>query len=421
MASIEKRANGSYRITVSTGYDTSGKKLRKHRTITLPDTLTDRQREKELERQKVLFEEQVRTGQFLDGSIRLQEFAAIWMTEYSEKQHKAKNVSTNRDLLVRINEALGHIRLCKLQPHHILEFHSMLAEPGQNKKTGGGLSAKTILNYHRVLSSVLTTAVQWGVIPDNPAKRVKPPRVKRQEAKSLDDEQTMRLLAAIQHETMKYRVAVETLIFLGARRGELLGLTWADIDFEAYTVNIDKSVLYLPATGVYGDSPKNESSNRVVKLPASVIRNLQAYKTMQLEEQLKLGNLWKGSGHIFTQWDGAVMHPDSLTQWFNGFIKRCNAAIDENKALTEAEREALRFPAITPHSLRHTNASLLIASGANLRTVAARLGHAQTSTTANIYSHAIKTADAIASDALEDKLLMGQNIPLQQTKTRKFM
>jgi integrase len=405
MASIEKRADNTYRITVSCGYDINGKKIRKYKTVELPDGMTERQLEKELNRQAVLFEEQVSTGQFLDGSIKLQEFAEIWMKEYSEKQHKGRNVASNRELLVRINEVLGHIRLCKLQPHHILEFHSMLAEPGQNKKTGSGLSPKTILNYHRLLSSILTTAVQWSVLPDNPAKRVKPPKVKRQEAKSLDDEQTMRLLAAIQDEPMKYRIAVETLLFLGSRRGELLGLTWSDINFESCTVNIDKAILYLAKKGIYQDTPKNESSNRVVKLPASVIRNLKAYRAMQNEEILKLGELWKGAGHIFTQWDGLPMHPDTLTQWFNGFIKRCNEEVNNRAGLSEKQREALRFPAISPHSLRHTNASLLIASGANLRTVAARLGHAQTSTTGNIYAHAIKTADALASDSLEDRLL----------------
>ena len=81
------------------------------------------------------------------------------------------------------------------------------------------------------------------------------------------------------------------------------------------------------------------------------------------------------------------MHPDSVTGWFKKFVRRNN------------------LPDISPHSLRHTNASLLIASGANIRTVANRLGHAQTSTTTDIYAHAIKTADAIASDILETKLL----------------
>jgi integrase len=112
------------------------------------------------------------------------------------------------------------------------------------------------------------------------------------------------------------------------------------------------------------------------------------------------------------------MHPDSLTQWFADFIKRCNDEIDNRLDLSESEREILKFPAISPHGLRHTNASLLIASGANIRTVAARLGHAQTSTTANIYSHAIKSADAIASDALEEKLLLRKSLPPSSPKNK---
>ena len=103
------------------------------------------------------------------------------------------------------------------------------------------------------------------------------------------------------------------------------------------------------------------------------------------------------------------MHPDTITQWFTAFIKRINTEINKRGDLSEEEKGKLRFPAITPHSLRHTNASVLIAGGANLRTVANRLGHAQVSTTANIYSHAIRTADALASDALEEKLLMVRN------------
>jgi len=205
------------------------------------------------------------------------------MRDYSEKQHKARSVASNRELLKRINAALGHIRLGKLQPHHIMSFYNQLEEPGQNKKTGGGLSAKTILNHHRLLSSILTASVQWAVVNDNPAKRVKPPKVKRQEAKSLDDEQTLRLLELIEHEPTRYKLAIEMLIFLGSRRGELPGLKWDDIDFDAYTVNINKAILYSPDKGIYEDTPKNESSNRVVKLPKSIIDNLKEYKIVQLE------------------------------------------------------------------------------------------------------------------------------------------
>jgi len=123
----------------------------------------------------------------------------------------------------------------------------------------------------------LSTAVHWGIIKENPAKRVKPPKVARKEAKSLDDLQTVHLLKAIQDEPVKFQLAVEMLLFLGARRGEVL----ADIDFNTCTVNIDKAMLYLPSKGVYEDTPKNETSSRVIKLPKPVIQKLYAYQKAQ--------------------------------------------------------------------------------------------------------------------------------------------
>lgn len=172
MASIEKRSENTYRIIASAGYDINGKKLRKYKTVTLPSGMTERQREKELNHQAVLFEELVQSGQFLDGGTRFRDFADKWITDYSERQHKAQTIMSNREALKRINLAIGHIRLSKLQRHHILEYLYQLEEPGQNKKTGGGLSAKTISNHLRVLSSILSTAVEWGIISNNPAKGV---------------------------------------------------------------------------------------------------------------------------------------------------------------------------------------------------------------------------------------------------------
>ena len=355
--------------------------------------MTTRQIEKELQRQAVLFQEKVQSGLSMDGNIKFSDFADRWMTDYSQTQHKAKGILQNQLALTRINEAIGHIKVAKLQPHHIISFLRMLEEPGQSKKTGGSLSAKTILNHHRVISSILSTSVNWGVITDNPAKRVKPPKVHRQEAKSLDDVEALQLIDALTMAPLKYQVAVENLLFSGTRRGELLGLRWQDIDFQAHTMNISKASLYLPSKGIYEDSPKNENSKRVIKLPRIVIEHLQQYRASQAAERLKCGDLWTGAGHVFTQWNGSPMHPDSLTSWFSKFIRRYN------------ESAGCPLPLVSLHSLRHTNASLLIAEGIDIRTVAKRLGHAQVSTTMDICSHAIKSADANASDALEARLL----------------
>ena len=99
-----------------------------------------------------------------------------------------------------------------------------------------------------------------------------------------------------------------------------------------------------------------------------------------------MGDQWQEHDRLFTQWNGEPIHPDTVTSWFSGFVKKNN------------------LPPETVHSLRHTNATLLIAAGTNLRTVSARLGHSQTSTTANIYAHAIQSADAAAAETLNDIL-----------------
>jgi integrase len=102
--------------------------------------------------------------------------------------------------------------------------------------------------------------------------------------------------------------------------------------------------------------------------------------------RLKVGQGWEEHNRLFTQEDGKPIHPDTITGWFRDFIAKTD------------------LPKISIHSLRHTNITLLIAAGVPLRTVSYRAGHAQTSTTANIYSHAICTADEMAAGALDDIL-----------------
>ena len=113
---------------------------------------------------------------------------------------------------------------------------------------------------------------------------------------------------------------------------------------------------------------------------------LKEHKMQQAKEFFKLGDKWVRSNKVFTQWNGKPIHPDTITGWFSRFIKKNN------------------LPPIHLHSLRHTNATLLIASGADLRTVSKRLGHSNMTTTSNIYTHAIKSADERAAELLGDIL-----------------
>ncbi len=230
----------------------------------------------------------------------------------------------------------------------------------------------------------MSTAVQWQVISSNPCQRVKPPKAERKEAEYLDEVQAFELLRCLENEPIIYKTLFTVILYSGMRRGEACGLEWSDIDLDNGIVDINKSSLYLPEKGIYDDDTKNATSRRVIKLPAPAVDTLKALKVYQAQERLKLGDQWHNTDKVFTRWNGEPIHPDTVTGWFKKFTERHN------------------LPPVHVHSLRHTNATLLIFNGADIKTVSHRLGHADVATTGNIYTHAIKTADERAAEALTD-------------------
>ena len=447
MASIEKRGN-SYRIIVSAGLDITGKQIKRSMTWKPSPGMTERQIEKEVQRQAVLFEERCRTGAVLDGSIKFADFVDVWREKYAEPQLKASTFARYNDLLKRILPALGHIRLDRLQPQHLLEFYENLREDGLKRTVkyrmkidlkaylkesgstkvsfaslsgvgisvlnsitqggnvsyesaqkiaqaigrplekvfesvgGGSLSSKTILHYHRLISAILQVAVQWQVIPSNPCSRVKAPRVERKEAEYFDDEEAVYILQKINEESPAHKAMIYVLLYTGMRRGELCGLEWSDIDFENDIIRIRNNSVYISGKGITTTTPKTESSVRLDKVPHVVMEVLQEHKHAQNIQRIAMGADWQNTQRIFTKINGAPIFPDTVSSWFKGFLKKIGI---EGRSLK---------------SLRHTNASLMIASGVDVRTVAGRLGHSQTSTTTNIYAHMIRSANEKAADAI---------------------
>jgi len=459
-----KDGSVSYEIRVSLGRDIAGKQILKYHTWTPTPNMKPRQIEKALEREKVLFEEKCRSGKVLDTSIKFAEFAARWMDVNKDIFSPAYKCLAI-DLLARVNIAIGNIPLEKLRPHHLQEFYANLSEVGVKKtnttavtnklatllgergitrtalsKTAGvapititsacqgkrvngesaskiaaslgmeagelfeittpkeALSPKTILHHHRLISTILETAVKWQVIYDNPARRVEPPKMQKKEAAYLDDKEALLVAEALLTVSLKWRTVLMLLMYSGMRRGEACGLLWSDVDFDGNVIHITKANQYIPGMGTFEKSTKTESSNRVIKLPNEMMDLLYEYKSWQFEERLKMGDRWNDSGKIFTQENGLPIHPDSITAWTKEF------------------REAHSFPHFTPHSLRHTSATLLIMSGVPARAVAARLGHADVSTTNSIYSHTIQTADAMASDIIGDII----KLPSIKSESRKI-
>lgn len=413
MAAIEKRGESSYRLTVSCGYDKQGKKIVKRKTIDLSHIKPNKQLE-EANKQWILFKDEVEKGTFLDsGKITFEEFIQKWLKDYARVNLQPKTLLEYDKLLNRIITALGHIKLNQLQPTHLTEFYNNLREDGirQDGKPGG-LSEKTILHHHRLISSVLTSALQWGFILNNPALRVKAPRVEKKEARHYNIEETEYILKLLENEPIKYRTMINLAIYGGMRQGELTALTWDDINLKTGVININKSLQHLPGKETFVKSTKTETS-RLISIPPSALSLLKEYKVWQNGEKAKLGDLWdKDCNNIFTANNGKPIFPSTVSKWFLKFIRRHNEAIKNDVNIPEDKKEGYLIREVNFHGLRHTSATLLINQNVDVSTVSKRLGHARTSTTMDIYSHSLQRADTEAANKLEN--LFNKDISVQK-------
>ena len=408
MASITKRGN-SYRISVSNGYRTDGRKIMHTKTWTPPYNMTARQTQKELQRVAVEFENAVRRGQAMSGSTTLADFAEKWLTEHVDKQLQETTAESYRhELKTKILPALGHMRIDSIQPMHVMAFIDQMGKDGiRVDGKPGTYSFRTQKYQYDVLSSLMQYAVYWQVIQSNPCERVKPPARKdagQQKPKHFSDEQTGLFLSLISDEPLKYQLLAYLGVYVGSRRGEVLALTWNDIDFDAGEISIEKQHAYLPSKGIFIKDTKTSGSVRSVSIPASVTALLKRHRMQQLEQRMRIGDQWHEHNLIFTQWDGNPMHTATPRQWITKFVTRHNARIAADTELTAKEKEALTLPLISYHGLRHTNATLLITEGVDIKTASARWGHSQASTFTDTYSHFLKSTDRQAADKLENRI-----------------
>ena len=182
-------------------------------------------------------------------------------------------------------------------------------------------------------------------------------------------------------------------IYTGLRKGELLALKWSDIDFQNNVVQVSKAVTIVNGKQVC-KTPKTKSSYRSVSFPRFLAARLKALQLAELQQRFQFGQDWQGEDWIFIQDNGKMMNYSTPYEAFQDAIRRYN----NGKAPEQ------QLPLIPFHGLRHTSATLLIASRQDVKTVSSRLGHAQTSTTMNIYAHALQESDRKAADALENLL-----------------
>lgn len=451
MATIEKRCNKSggitYRITVAGGLDSTGKQIRHRMTWKPEPKMTARQTEKALARAAADFEREIEQGYQIDHKQSFAEYAAYVIDLKERTGIKPRTIDRYRELMVRIDKAIGHIKLSDLRPQHLnafyknlgeqgiradgskaiasVDFSRLLAKRGLSKaelaRRAGiaastvsaaaqgkpiirkkaeciaaaldlqltdvfkleqdtrPLSDKTILEYHRLISTIMTQAEKEMLVPYNPAAKATPPKVQKKSPDYYQPEQMDMILDALDKAPLKWRTITYLMIDTGCRRGEAAGVKWESIDFDAGTITIERALLYSAKRGVYEGTTKTEKT-RTVKLAPETLALLKRHRTEQFKLQLANGDRWNDTGYVFTQDNGKPINPDSVTDWQNKFS------------------EAHGLPHIHPHAFRHTAASIMIADGVDLVTTANELGHANATTTATIYAHQIAEAKAKAAE-----------------------
>ena len=464
MAKIIKRTKRdgscSYCLRVSNGYDREGRQVLVNRTYTPPPGLTGRKLERELQRQAVEFEQEVRNGLNLDTDMKLDDLLDRWFEQYIDKKCKPKTASEYRYLRPRISAALGHLKVSQIKPSHLMLFYNDLETAGARKdstytattallellprgqrqemtkaagiggrsmtcicagqgvsrttaekvsnaaglplskafaeraREGGKLNGNTVQHYHRMLSSVFTKAVQWGIVQDNPVKRAEPPKGAAVSVSYLEEADVAKLLAALHDAPPQYSAIVQLGLFTGMRRGEICGLRWSNIDFENDSILIGHTVTETRVDGhlqmIQKDLTKNNSSFRSLPLVAPIkeLLNEKRKSIYECKKLFKSGYCSKYSDYVCVNEIGELIRPRTLSDNFKRIIKKNNI-------------RNLRL-----YDCRHTAASIMLKNGVSMKQIQMILGHSDYATTANIYSH-LDYADKVSATKEMKNILYG--------------
>ena len=386
---IERRGKNSWRLRVPNGYE-NGRKQWVSETVKYPSTMSEAAQRKQAKKDLNRLAVRVERGEAATGpQMTLEDFAAQWM-EYKAQSIVQTTQANYWDMLRgRVIPMLGRIKLHQIKPATLAKFYNALRAPGarMDGKAAGGLSGSSVRHYHVLLRSMFHTAVQWQLIPINPADRIDPPKKDTQEQRYYTPEEAAQMLERLADETVERQAWVHLALLGGLRLGEIAALEWQHVDFGGSCVHVQQSSRYISHVGLVTKAPKTEAGRRTVSLPADTMALLRTHKREQAAQRLKVGSDWVDSGRVFVQWDGQPMHPSTPSKWWRKYQERGG------------------LPHIRFHDLRHTSATLLVAAGEDLKTVSARLGHSKVSTTLDIYAHALASKDKGASDKLEAMIL----------------
>ncbi|EGK2527029.1 site-specific integrase [Listeria monocytogenes] len=366
MASYVSLGNNKYELRVSKGYDARGKQIRKTKNVTAKTV-------KSLKLELSNFEAYVYSSDYTEiKDMRFIDFVEKWRINYAKRELKGNTIDKYNLFLENwIIPYFERKKISKITTMQLLDyFHEV------QKK---GVSPSALEGHHRVIRSLFKYATLWGITETDVSLSVKKPAYKVPE-KNIYNKREIELLIDRIKILQKYQqVIIKLALYCGLRRGEVIGLTTKDMNYNKNTINVYRAVIKSASEGIKLDETKNKRK-RIVPAPAGLMEEIKELAKEKQKNKDKLGLLWKGTKDldgktvilIFSHDDGTPFTPASVTRMFNRFLEK-----EENNDLTK----------ISFHDLRHSAASFLLEQGINVKVIQNILGHSDIKVTLNTYAH----------------------------------
>lgn len=371
--SIYRAAGGKWRAVVDLGWQ-DGKRVRKY--------VTGATRQEAAGKLRALLHA-VDQGNRPAKEVTVEQHLRRWVDETLPGRVAPKAIESYESVVrVHLIPAFGKTRLSALTPADV--------ERLLNVKISAGLALSTVRRIRSVLAQALRQAERWGLVSRNVAALVDPPKLNgrspaqegqdQAEQRHLTIEEARRLLAAA--EGTRMAAPVTLMLATGLRRGEVLGLRWADVDLAAGVLMVKRAL-----GAVYGRAEvvdvKTAKSRRTIDLAPPVVEALRAHRAGQVAEQLASPR-WDDAGYVFPSTTGGAWHPRNFSRSFARIVR--GAGLDGT--------------GVHPNTTRHTATSTMLASGVPVEVVMAVLGHSTPRMTLGVYAHTEQPARRAAADAL---------------------